>query len=140
MEVYSQVSPLTLNGVADTLDRRDVERDECCRRVRDQDGAVLHIDVDLAWNDVLWEVLCGFVGTERVHALDLILGVAAPDLALVVADLQLFFFLLEKLMLMVLPSFHFVLLLLLINSLGPKPRGRKLRNTLLHYLLAALRP
>lgn len=139
MEVDSQVSPLTLDGVADTLDRGDVEGDECCRAVGDQDCAVLHVHVDLAGHDVLREVFRSLVGSKGVHALDLVLGIAALDITLVVPDLQLFFLFVEQFKLVVFPYFHLILFLLLINRLRPQTRRCKLRNTLLHDLLASLR-
>lgn len=91
MEVDPQVSPLTLDGVADTLNRGDVEGDKCRRAVGDQDRAVLHVNVDLALHDVLRVVFRSLVRSEGVHALHLVLGIAALDIALVVPDLQFFF-------------------------------------------------
>jgi len=53
VEVNTQKGPLSLHVGRDALDGRHVEWNESALRVGHEDSVTLHVNVDLAWNDVL---------------------------------------------------------------------------------------
>ena len=88
MEVDSKESPLTLQGIRNTLDRADVHRDPGGLGVGDQDSMTSDINKDLAWLKVLRVIFRCLVSLDGVHFLDLLLSLGALNLAFVKSDFQ----------------------------------------------------
>lgn len=79
IEVDSEEGPLALNRVGYGLDGAHVEGDPSGRRVRDQYCVVLHVDIDLAWCDVLRILLNTLERLQSIHLFDFVFLRARVD-------------------------------------------------------------
>ena len=89
MEIDPQEGPLALQGIRDTLNRVDVNRNPSCLRVRDQDSVALCVNIDLSWLEILWVIFNRAISKNSVHFLDFLLCFGALDLTSVKSELQI---------------------------------------------------
>jgi len=120
MEINSQVSPLALNGVIYRSNSRNMERNESCCRIRDQNCISLCVYINLAWNKILRVAVHVFVAIQINHFLYFFLLWTRLNLTSFKSNFKLFLLFFIKFSLMLFAFFNFRLLNFLSVSFATK--------------------